>query len=333
MKNILRTMWSLIVISTFCAAASWAQPDRLRTKLPSGRVVDQPEHEATVGRPADPPVRYQPSAEQKNLTEAEGIRDVKISPHENAALFNFRARAGSLPTIEFGLERPTATNGGKLQFPTRLGIANAEVVVDKKALTQTHFMAVLNGLEKETRYYYIITAPASDRTGERQIQGHFKTVTSRYDVVVAFKELKVTNDSDDGGNGELFFRFITNNKESRDYGTPQRLLSWNDRDPARSINEVFELSDVGGHLQIGVNGYDDDDVLPGMGLDPGDNQLLNAPFGELFTEGNVAKQAFNLAEFAGKGERVDFTIHSMPHASGQGDLSFVVKGYIEVRRR
>jgi hypothetical protein len=277
-------------------------------------------------------VRSAPSSEERNNTLAVGLRDFTEEPGEDSAVIKFKAPAGSAPVVEIGTEQPVNGAGGKLEFSSRIKLVPAEIVVDKNALQQVNFKAEITGLERETRYYYLVSTADS----RLQTRGRFSTHSLTVKVTVVYTEIKVTNDSDDGGNGELFFRFFANYPRwgVRDYGdVTDNLLSWNDEDPPRPINEVIEISDAGDTLDLAVNGYDDDSVLGGgTGMDPSEFEPLARPFDRTDLEANVAKQTFKLRDFPGTHRREDFVLYSMPHGAGQGDLSFVVKGYFEIRR-
>jgi hypothetical protein len=213
-------------------------------------------------------------------------------------------------------------------------MATAKTNDSKYEISSTSYTAKLSGLESGTQYYYIITARTPGEASKvRQIQGRFTTIQYRLIVKAVFTEIKVTNDSDDGGNGELFFQFFVNSQQVSFWGYVGLTLSWNDEESARPITPPVEheIADAPEIVELAVNGFDDDGPL-GLkrGLDP--TGPLKAPYQDTYYEANVAKQAFNLKELAGEQGRHDFTLQSMQQAAGQGDLSFIVKGYLVITR-
>ena len=323
------SMTTLFVIGVMVTAA---QIDFRRPSDMKGRVVVQPKPPAN--EPAQPPVRQAPNAEEKNYAYATSIRVGEAEIGETSATLHFKARSGDAPVVEIGLEAPRRNADGILEFANRLDKVDAVVVPEKNVLSQTNFKADLANLNRTTRYFYIITARGSNGTGTLQTQGRFATEDLSVSVTVVYTEIKVTNDSDDGGNGELFFRFYADfpKRDWRAYGSYQKPLSWGDRE-SRQINEVIEINDAPDALALVVNGYDDDSVLGGgTGLEPSELEPLNSPIDRTDLEANVAKQTFNLRDFPGKYHRQEFELNSMSHGAGQGDLSFVVKGYFEIKR-
>jgi hypothetical protein len=282
----------------------------------------------------EPPVRLQPTPELKNLSEAQGIREVKETPGEQDVVISFRARPSLYPVVEISTQRPTRGQGGVLEFSNRLTMATAKTNDSKYEISSTSYTATLSGLESGTQYFYIITARTPGEASKvRQIQGRFTTIQYRLSVKAVFTEIKVTNDSDDSGNGELFFQFFVNSREVSFWGYPGLTLSWNDEEPARQISPSveYEIADAPETVELAVNGFDDDGPLGvKRGLDP--TGPLNAPYQDTYFEANVAKQTFNLKELPREQERHDFTLQSMQQAAGQGDLSFIVKGYLIITR-
>lgn len=317
----------LLVVGT---ATVSAQIDFRRPSDMKDRVVVQPKQPAN--EPAQPPVRQASNSEEKNYAYASSIRVGETEIGETSATLHFKARSGDKPVVEIGLEAPRRNSDGTLEFANRLNKVDAVIVPEKNSLTQTNFKADLVALERTTRYYYIITARGSGGTATLQTQGRFATADLRVSVTVVYTEIKVTNDSDDGGNGELFFRFFAEGGEPTSYGSFETQLSWGDGD-TRGIRELIEVPSASDTLALAVNGYDDDSILGGgSGLEISDFYPLNGPFNRTDVEANVAKQTFNLRDFPGNYHRQDFELHSMSHGAGQGDLSFIVKGYFEIRR-
>lgn len=299
------------------------------------QMVRQRDPAAPVTQPTQsgPPVLQAPSAESKNLVTAQGIREVTATPGESNVVISFRAWPSLVPVVEIGAERPVAAAGGRLEFANRLAKVDATPIPNKNEISPTGYTASVPNLERGTRYYYLISA--GDGASLRQMRGRFTTAVIRTSVTVVYTKLKVTNDSDDGGNGELFFAFHADYPKGRStyYGDPgNNKLSWNDQDPARDLNEVIEIADAPERLAIAVNGYDDDMTIwePSKGLDT--LEPLDRPFETESYEANVAKRTFNLSDFPGEEVRHDFVLDAMPHAAGQGDLSFTVEGYFVIKR-
>jgi hypothetical protein len=221
-----------------------------------------------------------------------------------------------------------------LEFANRLAKVDAAPIPNKNEISPTGYTASIPNLEGGTRYYYLISA--GDGASLRQMRGRFTTSLMRANVTVVFTQLEVTNDSDDGGNGELYFRlFADSGSACKSLGDGNNPLSWNDDDPPRDLNEVIEVQDAPERLTLFATGYDDDSIEIAFPLptDPGPGcSELAGPFDKHSIEANVARQTFNLRDFPGDDVRHDFTLDSMPHAAGQGDLSFKVKGYFVIKR-
>lgn len=332
MTIISRLFISFSILLVVGAASVSAQIDFRRPSDMKGRVVVQPKQPAN--EPTQPPVRQPSNSEEKNYAYASSIRVGETEIGETSATLHFKARSGDKPVVEIGLEAPRRNSDGTLEFANRLNKVDAVIVPEKNSLTQTNFKADLVALERTTRYYYIITARGSGGTATLQTQGRFATADLSVSVTVVYTEIKVINDSDDGGNGELFFRFYADypRNASKAYGNYEKPLSWSDGE-ARRINEVIEVYDAPDTLALAVNGYDDDSVLGGgSGMEVSELDPLYSPINRTDLEANVAKQTFNLRDFPGKYHRQDFEISSMSHGAGQGDLSFIVKGYFEIKR-
>lgn len=316
--HIYNAILSISFVLLFIVSAN-AQIDFRRPSGMRGSTTQTPET-------PQPPVRAAPSGEEMNNALAGGLREFVVEPDENSASIKFKAPSGSAPVVEIGLEPPRPDPSGKLEFSSRLKLVAAAVVTEKNALQQVNFKADISGLERGTRYYYLV----STANGRLQTQDRFTTVSSTVSVKVVYTEIDVTNDSDSGGNGELAFKFFTNGDVIGMYGALDNLLSWNDTDPPRQINESRELSNVPNVLVLAVNGVDDDSV--GIYPDIRDGFPFTSPGDRGDWEFNVATQSFNLNDYPEKYQRVDFVLNSMPQAAGQGDLSFIVKGYFEIRR-
>jgi hypothetical protein len=318
-KHLRITLCAVACVLLFCAVAN-AQV--VITRKPNESVTERSQPE--------PPIREKPSPELINTADAQGIREVKVIPGEKGAAITFRARSGVVPLVEISNQQPVRREGGRLEFPNRLSLTNAAPVPNKYEISPTGYTASISDLEAGTRYYFIITT--GDGPSTRQYRGSFTTIEWRLSVKVFFTEIKVTNDSDDGGDGELFFNFYVNRGQVSFWGTPTISLSWNDDEPPRAIPPPveFEISDSPETLELQVDGYDEDGPLGvKTGIDPGP---LGAPFDNTWFEANLAKQTFNLNDFPGERVRHDFTQESMRQAAGQGDLSFNVKGYFEITR-
>lgn len=323
-----RRIYAIACLACFASLCGAASAQMVKPYNPS----------APVGQPTQggPPVRAAPSPESKNLVTAQGIREVTATPGESSVVISFRAWQSLVPVIEIGTERPVAVAGGRLEFANRLAKVDAAPTPNKNEISPTGYTASIPNLERGTRYYYLISA--SDGASLRQYRGRFTTASVRTNVTVVYTKIDVTNDSDDGGNGELFFTFRANypNNSSASYGDSNKnTLSWNDEDPARQINEVIEVGDAPERLELAVNGFDDDSTpLTTADLPPGGDYFrpLDRPFDMALLEGNVARQTFNLGDFPGEEVRHDFVLDSMPHAAAQGDLSFKVEGYFVIKR-
>jgi hypothetical protein len=289
-----------------------------RRKLPTGSVTQSP-------RVPEPPVRYEPSAELKNLAEAQGIRDVTVEPGETTATITFRARSGSAPVVEIGGAPPKGGLEGQLEFPARYDQVVAEVVRDDKALTQVNFRAQLSSLDRGTKYYFIITVPGSDGTGTRQIKGSFTTQRKTAHVTVVFTEINVIR-----GEGDLF-DFWVGDKHFGWIGSTDKMLNWDDDDGSHQVNKTVEFPDAPDSLEIFVNGcVDTSYFFENNGCAGVHSVKTEQPEKNSSSEVNVAKQTFALREMPGSDVRREFTIESAQ--SGSVELAFRVTGYFIITR-
>src|SRR5215204_4488046 len=109
-----QTLCAVGLAFLFCAVAG---AQMVRPRKPSEPVV-QPSNE--------PPVRTSPSPELKNLVEAEGIREVEVTPGEQDVKISFRARPGVAPVVELATEKPARGEGDQLEFSNQRAMSKAK---------------------------------------------------------------------------------------------------------------------------------------------------------------------------------------------------------------
>lgn len=317
------TNMSKLLIGLIMLSAATATSAQIEFRRPSGvkdRIVTQPAKE-----PYQPPVRYEPSEEQLNNAYAEGIRGVKIDIGETSASLLFQAPAGSAPVVEIGSEPPRRGAGGLLEFSNRLAKVDAAIVPDKKSLAQINFKAEFSGLERETRYYYIITTPGSDRNASLQTQDRFATVKTIANVTVEFTEITVIR-----GEGDLFDLWAAN-RHLGWIGSTDDMLDWNKDGGGHGINKVIEIQDAPDSIEVLVNGCKDTSLFfenngcAGVHAVPTRRAYKNSS-----SETNAALKVFNLNEMPGPNVRKEFEIESIQ--SGEVELAFRVRGVIVVTR-
>ena len=312
-----------ISLGVLVATSATSVSAQIEFRRPSGvkdRIVTQPAKETY-----QPPVRSAQTAEESNNSLAMGLRDFIVDPDENSAVIKFKAPAGSAPVVEIGTELPISGPGGKLEFPSRLQFVQAEVATEKNALQQINFNANLTGLDRGTRYYYLVST--SDAT--LQTRGRFATLKRQTNVTVVFTEISVLR-------GEVdVFDFWVNSKHLGWIGQTEndKQLDWDSESGSHSINKSIEITDVPDVLELQTNGCEDTMTFfeqNGCGGNFYDHTSQHkTPIGDRAVNLNIAIQAINLRDIPGKNVRQEFQIESQQN---KVNLAFCVKGYFVITR-
>ncbi len=286
---------------------------------------DQVRQAPAAERP-QPPIRSAPSSDERNNSLAGGLRDFEVKPDENSAVIKFKAPAGSAPVVEIGLESPKYGPNGKLEFSSRLNLVQAEIVTEKNALQQINFKADITGLERGTRYYYLV----STSDARLQTQDRFKTAALQTNVTVVFTEITVLRGEAD------VFDFWVNDKHLGWIGQTEndKQLDWDRESGSHSINQSIEILDAPDTLEIQTNGCEDTMTFfeqNGCGGNFYDHTKQHkTPMGNRAVNLNIAIRSINLRDIQGNNVRQDFEIESQQN---EVDLAFRVKGYFVITRQ
>lgn len=176
MRRIYTNLYA-IILGLAIASAAAAQPASpyLRTGIQSRERSPHIQTSSAEAPAARVETRHDSTAEQKNLLEADGIREVIVDASETTVVLTFAARTDASPVVEFSGRRPTRGLGGQLEFPARYGVTLAKPNHRRRIFVRPTYSAEFSGLDPGTRYFYIITVPGSGTTGTRQLQGEFTT--------------------------------------------------------------------------------------------------------------------------------------------------------------
>jgi hypothetical protein len=308
---------SLSVLVAASATSAWGQIDFRRPSGMKDRVVTQPAKET-----AQPPIRHAPNAEETNNSLAAGLRDFIVEPDENSAVIKFKAPAGSAPTVEIGVDRPIAGPGGKLEFPSRVGLVKAEIVTDENALQQINFKAELTGLDRGQHYYYIV----STSNANLQTQGRFSTVRRQASVTVVFTDITVIR-------GEAgIFDFWVGGSHLGWIGSTDKMLGWESDSGSHAIEKSLEIADAPDSLEILVNVCTDTSYFFENNGCAGLHAVgTKKPYKNSSSETNAALRIVNIRELTGANVKRDFELESIQ--SGDVEVAFKVRGYVVITRQ
>jgi hypothetical protein len=191
---------------------------------------------------------------------------------------------------------------------------------------------VVRTVQNRCTYHFVITAKASDGSFWRH-GGRFSM--GGRNVRIVWEKIKIINDSDDVGCGEIDLWFWAN--YGQDGGKYLGIGQFNNNtactDSVYQINREQTLEDAPNVLSLSVSGRDDDDntgiwdARLGATARPPLDQARDGGIGEM----NVAAKDFDLTGFE-VGASIPFKLISLP-AFGkrqEGDLMFEVWGRIEI---
>jgi len=283
-----------------------------------------------------------PSRVVDNATQFFQNLQVKVQP-DSAVTVSFETMSPSEFFIEVSKQRPNSNIPVRVPAGQELGSAFpantqlAAFTVPGLSGVKSKHEVTLRGagghvLEANTTYHFMITAKGPDgsfwRHGGRFIMG------SR-DVRIVWEKIKIINDSDDVGCGEVDLWFWANH--AHESGKYLGLGRFNNNTACTGsvyqINREMTLEDAPNILSVSVSGRDDDD---NTGLFDG---RLGAKVRDPLTaardggigEMNVAAKQFDLTGFE-VGASIPFKLISFP-AFGEhdeGDFMFEVWGRIEI---
>jgi hypothetical protein len=168
---------------------------------------------------------------------------VAVTPHGLSATFTVDSSPAAYMEISVSTA-PIVMQSGK---PTFSSVTSAVGSASKTA----HWVIALKGLQPNTSYNYIVKTTYGDDSAYKT--GTFKTLHRK--LTVMFSSIKVTDDSDALGSGELMFFFKVNSAWQRDLDT-----GWLDISSGQTFFPVKTkmFMDAPDTLKLKVSGLDDD---------------------------------------------------------------------------
>jgi hypothetical protein len=272
------------------------------------------------------------------------FQNLKVKPQPDSAVtFSFETTTPSEFFVEISKQRPDQNAPVRVPagqplsaaFPANTQLA-AFTVPGLSGVKSKHEVTLRGAagqvLEANATYHFVITAKAADGSYWRH-GGRF-SMAGR-DVRIVWEKIKIINDSDDVGCGELDLWFWANFGQSggKFLGISHFKNDTACTDSVYEIGREFTVEDAPDILLLSVSGRDDDDNtgLFDARLGARIQDPVVKPWDGGIGELNVAAKDFNLAGFE-IGASIPFKMISMPAFGEQheGDLMFEVWGRIEI---
>jgi hypothetical protein len=278
------------------------------------------------------------------------LRDVRVEPTDRNVVITFKARPGARPFVRLAAPQG-ATRGWHVG-----SVGQGEYRFDFSLYNRRGHREAPRGWELEPggSYGFTIEVPAGDGVEAQSESGTFNTWNQT--VTVQFTELKVLDDSDDSGSGELMFQ-----AEALRRATPDELQ--NTATPYISIGRMDAFALGGratapaqwntGHQEVYrppveliverapsqfrlvIGGEDDDDdasCYDSSGFLSVEIRRDPAPSKNCKRERNFAIYQVDVSRHPGSNVRVPFYVHSMIGHGGVA-LAFEVRGFILITRQ
>ena len=278
------------------------------------------------------------------------VEDLKVVPSANNVVFTFNGPPNTVPILEIGRTAPGVGADGRWAFPPTQGNTAYPVGGDKAKGEYRVDIGFLTELRPNTTYYYILNARSHNTDPgafRQQVKGMFTTVAQT--VRITFTHLRVLNDSDPTGDGELTFVFWANAGDTpggkRVIGEDP--LDWGEG--PHEANVVLEVPNAPDQLILQVDGFDDDSRPLTSYSRP--SLPLTGPGANSAVEWNLARAVFDLTAHPGATASFPFTLYSVKNGdmSGRyvvvpapvgvlydggtlGDLTFRAYGRVEIFR-
>jgi hypothetical protein len=210
------------------------------------------------------------------------IENIDPEEHGTFAIIKFTTLNSSLPVVSVSTKKP-------LSFPSvstkdeKTWSQPTDIASSNFAQIGTTHQAQLNKLEPGTLYHYVISAHDKKSGRWYKKSGTFKTLNRA--ITVKFKKLWITDDSDNGGDGELRFGFYINGKPAAKYPSGSGYSSLG-TDDQKTINIGVAFTPAPKTLTLKATGFDNDNVLFGGSVDttssgfPADNPNLGTGEGD-----------------------------------------------------
>jgi hypothetical protein len=259
----------------------------------------------------------------------ESIREVLASTMLASAAIRFVTRMGAGPSVILSKNSPVDEPG--TGFKTFLGGAMRMYLYEKPEAITSAYTASQSGLERDTRYHYIIDVPGDGgRIPRQQYLGEVKTWGQT--AVVTFTEITMVSDGDTDGAGDLQFTFVAEDGTRTIGAEGDGGLQWNDGS-RNQISGVSITALKADRLHIHVSGVDDDQVRTNRAATPDPCVDSYAPVGKnQLYEWNCAKTEVDLNQYPGQSASIPLYFRSMALRNGS-TLMFDVRGYVTVTRQ
>lgn len=325
--------WKPAVVAGVLSDPASEAPQELQRAEPGPAAPYDPGRSTTAGFAgigAFGDTRDNAGSTTSNIGQAgERIRDVLASTQLANAAIRFVTRMGAGPSVILSKNSPVDEPG--TGFKTFLGGAMRMYVYEKPEAITSAYTASQTGLERDTRYYYIIDVPGDgNRIPRQQYVGEVKTWGQS--AVVTFTEITMVSDGDTDGAGDLQFTFVAEDGTRTIGAEGDGGLQWNDGS-RNQISDVSITALKADRLHIHVSGVDDDQVRTNRSATPDPCVDSYAPVGKnQLYEWNCARTEVDLTQYPGQSASIPLYFRSMALRNGS-TLMFDVRGYVTVTRQ
>jgi len=260
------------------------------------------------------------------------FREVVRKPNEYVVKFS--ARAGANPIVYYGTTPPVrSTNTGLLGIYGGTRLSTTQTTA--RGFAAEYSSVPMRGLPRGTKYYFVIIVPEQGSNKPESYGGEFMTMTQT--VTVRFMQMRILNDSDKSGAGEL--TFVLNTALAPKYdamncapcvqGFENR--SW-DTGNSYPLANMFRFDNSTDRLRIWVTGWDvdTDDPFYVQFAPPSGSQFTGTGGSDSYREWNIARGEFNLAE---NPDRTSYSKSFRLRSIDGFTFMFEVVGEIEVSRQ
>jgi hypothetical protein len=328
----------MLVFSLLCAAQM------------HGQIVLRPGKIDTYSKPQDPfggRIDSKVSEHVLDIADADGLRNVQVTPNRNGVVFRFFARQGAAPTVEIDKRTPTTSSTAGPTFPGGAGVKFGAVAIQtrttepgKEYIGGTHQVNAV--LDTGAIYHYIIRVPNGRAGRDYYYAGSFKTTKRK--VKIVFTRIHLISGGLDGsdiiGTLHRYFYFYANPREPSGKGSYWRDADIKPGEKRRVEQTVQPLFIDNAPDRLRVMAAAGDSIMSRtcspMSMEPLDGNYTPVPaFHSKAYNANCKVMNFATAEF--DLGRYQFGSHTIPFSMianadlpSRVTLAFDVAGYVEV---
>lgn len=182
------------------------------------------------------------------------IENVDEDEHGMFARITFTTVSSSLPVVMVSDKPPLSFN--PVSKEDEQVFNQSDLISSNFAQTGTIHEAILPDLESGKEFHYVISAHDNSNDQWYKVKGKFRTLQRA--IAVKFEKIKVVDDSDELGDGDLSFGFFVNGKNKPNVVPLTVEESELETGESKTINMTATLSGIPATLQLKVIGYDDD---------------------------------------------------------------------------